>query len=138
MKSFKQLKEGYYIRKKSPSYWAGIVNPSRENCLKNYDCNLPQELNRINEELARVARAWGIPKHVAICLPDYFDCNDIHKVMENKKRHCEKEECRIARDLFREKAAIEDKITSCLNSKTYLAIRKDYNIFSDQASWNIA
>ena len=97
-------------------------------------------MNRINEELSKLEQKWNtweIPKHVPTQLLDYVECTDLHKMKEDKKRYCKEEKYRIARDLFREKARIEDKITTCLNKKTGLAIKFGYNNFSNQASWNI-
>lgn len=140
MKSLKQLELEYYIRKKRPAYWASVVKPSCEKCLKNRDCTLLQKLDWINSSLANLEQKWDtwkIPKHIKMRMHDYIECTDSHKMIEDKRRCCKEEKQILARKLFREKAEIMDKITSCLNSRTYLAIYQDHCNFENQSSWNI-
>lgn len=141
MKSLKQLEMEYYIRTKSLSYWASVVKPSCENCWKDYECELLQELEKIDKELVELEQewdSWKTLKYVKTHMYDFTKCAYSYKMVEDKKRDCREEKQVIAKKLFKEKARTEDKITSCLNKRTFLAIKFYHNNFLNQDCWNIA
>ena len=140
MKSLKQLELEYCIRTQSPSYWARTVKPSCEYCWKDYECELPTKLEEINEEIAKLEQKWDTwetPKFVTLHIADFTATNN-EEIIEERKRCAKEDKERSAIALFRWKSEIEDKITSCLNRRTYLAIKLYHNNFLNQGSWGIA
>lgn len=140
MKSLRQLELECSIRYKSPSYWARTVKPSCENCWKDYECELLQELEKINEEIAELEQKWDTltaHKHVDLDLAIFANGND-DKAIEKQKAYAREKWERKAIRLFENKSEIEYKITSCLNRRTYLAIKLYHNNFLNQGLWGIA
>jgi len=106
-------------------YWSRKVNSRCEDCLRFTWCPKIEKLHEV--ENLYINLYTKLRNKSVYTLEKYIG---ISSFKEPKQKELE--------PVIKDGIEIEDEIQKCLNSRTYLAVKKDYRCFSNQDSWGIS